>query len=168
MRFNDWPLMDGALIPPMAVLFDKATIGEAFIDSLALVQFNHRLVAYGLLALAVWHMLSAGGTAYAKGATVLLGLVTAQAVIGVVTLVLVVPLWRASCTRASPCWCWACAVACLCADPRAADAGGAGRAGRSGGVGHRAGRVAQRTASSRLARLMLRIAGASHLRMRLV
>ena len=93
MRFNDWPLMDGALIPPMSVLFDKSTIGEAFIDSLALVQFNHRLVAYGLLALAVWHMLSARGTAYAKGATVLLGLVTAQAVIGVVTLVLVVPLW---------------------------------------------------------------------------
>lgn len=93
MRFNDWPLMDGALVPPMAVLFDKPSVFEAFIDSLALVQFNHRLVAYGLVALALWHMLAARGTAYGKGATVLFGLISAQAVIGIVTLVLVVPLW---------------------------------------------------------------------------
>ena len=93
MRFNDWPLMDGVLVPPLSVLFDRPTIGEAFIDSLALVQFNHRLVAYGLLALALWHLLAARGTAYAKGATVLFGLITAQAVIGIVTLMLVVPLW---------------------------------------------------------------------------
>lgn len=93
MRFNDWPLMDGALVPPMAVLFDKPSVFEAFIDSLALVQFNHRLVAYGLVALALWHMLSARGTAYFKSATVLFGLMLAQAVIGIVTLMLVVPLW---------------------------------------------------------------------------
>lgn len=93
MRFNDWPLMDGALVPPMAVLFDKPSIFEAFIDSLALVQFNHRLVAYGLVASTLWHMLSARGTAYFKSATVLFGLMLAQAVIGIVTLMLVVPLW---------------------------------------------------------------------------
>lgn len=93
MRFNDWPLMDGAVIPPVAWLFDRPTVAEAFIDSLALVQFNHRLVAYGLVALALWHMLAARGTAYGKSAVVLFGLISAQAVIGIVTLMLVVPLW---------------------------------------------------------------------------
>jgi cytochrome c oxidase assembly protein subunit 15 len=93
MRFNDWPLMDGALVPPAHVLFDRPTLLEAFVDSLALVQLNHRLIAYGLIALALWHLLSARGTAYAKGATVLFGLIAAQAVIGILTLMLVVPLW---------------------------------------------------------------------------
>jgi cytochrome c oxidase assembly protein subunit 15 len=93
MRFNDWPLMDGVLIPPANVLFDRPTVLEAFVDSLALVQLNHRLVAYGLIALALWHLLAARGTAYAKGAVMLFGLIAAQAVIGIVTLVLVVPLW---------------------------------------------------------------------------
>jgi len=93
MRFNDWPLMDGAWIPPANVLFDRPTVAEAFVDSLALVQFNHRLAAYALLALALWHLRAARGTAFAKGAVVLFGLIAAQAVIGIVTLVLVVPLW---------------------------------------------------------------------------
>jgi len=93
MRFNDWPLMDGALVPPLDQLFDKPSALEAFVDSLALTQFNHRLGAYALFALAIWHMLSARGTGFAKSAVVLLGLVSAQAVIGITTLMLVVPLW---------------------------------------------------------------------------
>lgn len=93
MRFNDWPLMDGAIVPPLAVLFDRPTVLESFIDSLALVQFNHRIAAYLLVGLAFWHMLAARGTAYAKGAAVLFGLIGAQAIIGIVTLMLVVPLW---------------------------------------------------------------------------
>lgn len=93
MRFNDWPFMDGALIPPAAVLFDKPTIAEAFLDSLALTQLNHRLGAYALLVLAFGYVLATRGTWAAKGSRVLLGLILAQAAIGVVTLVLVVPMW---------------------------------------------------------------------------
>lgn len=93
MRFNDWPLMDGAWVPPAHVLFDRPTVAEAFVDSLALVQFNHRLAAYALIAVALWHLLAARGTAHAKGAVVLFGLIAAQAVIGIITLMLVVPLW---------------------------------------------------------------------------
>ena len=93
MRFNDWPLMDGALVPPLGQLFDKPTALEAFIDSLALTQFNHRLGAYALFALALWHMLAARGSGFAKSAIVLFGLITAQAIIGITTLMLVVPLW---------------------------------------------------------------------------
>jgi cytochrome c oxidase assembly protein subunit 15 len=93
LRFNDWPFMDGSLIPPAEILFNRPTIAEAFIDSMALTQFNHRLVAYGLLALAFWHLWTARGSAFAKGSVVLFGLVCAQAVIGIVTLMLVVPLW---------------------------------------------------------------------------
>lgn len=93
MRFNDWPFMDGALIPPAVVLFDKPTIAEAFLESLALTQLNHRLGAYALLALAVAYVLATRGTWAAKGSLVLLGFVFAQAAIGVVTLLLAVPMW---------------------------------------------------------------------------
>jgi heme a synthase len=93
MRFNDWPLMDGALVPPLDQLFDKPSAVESFVDSLALTQFNHRIGAYTLFVLALWHMLSARGTPLGRSAVVLFGLISAQAVIGITTLVLVVPLW---------------------------------------------------------------------------
>lgn len=95
MRFNDWPLMDGVWIPPMAVLFDRPTVLEAFIDSLALTQFNHRLGAYALLLLAAIHALSARGTDHGTSALVLLGLISVQALIGIMTLIWVVPFGTA-------------------------------------------------------------------------
>jgi cytochrome c oxidase assembly protein subunit 15 len=95
--FNTWPLMDGALIPSGALLFAKTPFWENFVDNVALVQFNHRIGAYLLLAFALWHALSlrrAGpGSGAAKRATALAGMMLMQGALGVITLVLVVPLW---------------------------------------------------------------------------
>lgn len=95
--FNTWPLMDGALVPPASTLFAGTPFWENFVDNVALVQFNHRIGAYILLAFALWHMLSlrraAPGSGGAKRATAIAGLVLAQSALGIVTLLLVVPLW---------------------------------------------------------------------------
>ena len=95
--YNTRPLMDGALVPPAETLFVVTPFIENFVDNTALVQFNHRLGAYLLLGLAIWHLLGlrrfAPGTPAARRAGVLAALVLAQGVLGIVTLVLVVPLW---------------------------------------------------------------------------
>lgn len=97
LSFNTWPLMDGGLAPSLATLFAVSPWLENFIDNIALVQFNHRMMAYALLAFVIWHAVllrgRAPGSPAARRATALAGLVTAQAILGVVTLVLVVPLW---------------------------------------------------------------------------
>jgi cytochrome c oxidase assembly protein subunit 15 len=54
MAYNTWPLMDGGFSPPREVLFIRPLWLENFIDSLALVQLNHRLYAYALVALGAW------------------------------------------------------------------------------------------------------------------
>jgi heme a synthase len=95
LTFNTWPLIDGTFIPPYDALFVVKPWIENFVDNAALVQFNHRMTAYALLVFAIWHWFSlrqrhATGT---KGALLLAFGVVIQAVIGVVTLLLVVPLW---------------------------------------------------------------------------
>ncbi len=95
--YNTWPLMDGALIPPASVLFSVSPWLENFVDNVALVQFNHRIAAYALLLFAILHAVQVRrhmpASTAARRATVLAGLVLGQAGMGVVTLLLVVPLW---------------------------------------------------------------------------
>lgn len=95
--FNTWPLMDGALVPSGSLLFAQTPFWENFVDNVALVQFNHRLGAYVLFAFALWqavHLRRVGPqSSAAKRATAIAGLMTAQAALGIVTLLLVVPLW---------------------------------------------------------------------------
>ena len=95
--FNTWPLMDGVLVPPSSQLFAQTPFWENFVDNVALVQFNHRIGAYVLLAVALWNVLrlrrAAPGSGSAKRATAIAGLVLAQSALGIVTLLLVVPLW---------------------------------------------------------------------------
>lgn len=91
--YNTWPLMDGAFIPAPAKLFVVKPFWENFVDNATLVQFNHRFGAYLLLALALWHAIAACGTAVARRAWHLFALVAAQGLLGIVTLLLVVPLW---------------------------------------------------------------------------
>lgn len=97
--YNTWPLMDGALVPPAKLLFFNSPWIENFVDNTALVQFDHRLVAYLVLALALWHAVAAAwqapGTALARRARVVLGLVLAQVALGITTLLLMVPLHAA-------------------------------------------------------------------------
>jgi cytochrome c oxidase assembly protein subunit 15 len=95
--FNTWPLMDGAVVPPGSLLFAQQPFWENFVDNVALVQFNHRFGAYVLFAFALWQLWwlkrKAPQSSAAKRATAIAGMVTAQAALGVATLLLVVPLW---------------------------------------------------------------------------
>jgi len=92
--YNTWPLMDGALVPA-GLLFQDPWWINAFENTLT-VQFDHRVVAYLLLAFVVfqWWLVSrrAPGSAASRRVTVLASLVVLQAAIGIVTLVTVVPL----------------------------------------------------------------------------
>jgi cytochrome c oxidase assembly protein subunit 15 len=95
--FNTWPLIDGEVFPSLEKLTLLTPLWRNVLDNLLMVQFQHRLMAYMLVllcllqALIAWLLLPA--TRPAKRALVILFLVSAQAAIGIVTLVLVVPLW---------------------------------------------------------------------------
>ncbi len=92
--YNTWPLIDGHFVPPLASLFYGTPWIENLVDNHLTVQFNHRMVAYALLGLALWQAFAlrrdAPGSKAGRRATALAGLVLAQAGIGVVTL-----LWQA-------------------------------------------------------------------------
>ena len=91
--YTDWPMMNGDVLAPVA--WGQGAL--AFLHDQALVQFNHRLVAYGLLiggtvyAVQAWRWRLAEGlgmSAFALAAALWL-----QAALGVVTLINAVPLW---------------------------------------------------------------------------
>ncbi|WP_229447150.1 COX15/CtaA family protein [Nitratireductor sp. B36] len=94
MTYNTWPLMDGALFP--GGLFAQTPAWINFFENPKMVQFVHRLGAYALLILAVWQivfvMRREPGTPHARR-TILFGvLVMAQATVGIMTLIMVVPI----------------------------------------------------------------------------
>lgn len=95
--YNTWPLIDGYFVPPLDELTLLQPVWRNFLDNMLLVQFDHRMVAYALLALviaqAVYTWQVAPRSRASRRAFVLAGLVAVQAAIGIVTLVLVVPLW---------------------------------------------------------------------------
>jgi cytochrome c oxidase assembly protein subunit 15 len=97
LTYNTWPLMDGQFIPPASALFVVTPWIENFVDNVVLVQFNHRMLAYALVAYALWHAWSMRRQASASGAsrraTAMAGLVLAQMILGIVTLLFAVPLW---------------------------------------------------------------------------
>jgi heme a synthase len=90
MTFNTWPLMDGALFP--SGLFIQEPAWRNFFENVATVQFNHRMVAYLLFAVALLHAFQARGSDYTRSANTLAILVALQAGIGIATLIMVVPL----------------------------------------------------------------------------
>lgn len=95
LTYNTWPLMDGDFIP--AGLLTEAPGGFAnLFENITTVQFNHRMLAYAVLILAGFHVFQIArrerGTASATATIVFLAIVI-QALIGIVTLLLVVPLW---------------------------------------------------------------------------
>ncbi len=95
LAYNTWPLMDGGFAPSLEALFARPVWFENFIDNVALVQLNHRLGAYALLAFVLWHAMRAkafGTPREAKQAVGMAHLTLAQAAIGIATLLFVVPL----------------------------------------------------------------------------
>lgn len=95
LTYNTWPLMDGEFIP-QGLLSDAPGGLINLFENITTVQFNHRMLAYVILALAGFHAFQLArnekGIATATSVIVLLAIVM-QALIGIVTLLLVVPLW---------------------------------------------------------------------------
>lgn len=98
LAYNTWPLMDGHLIPSAGNLYVMAPAWVNHFENTLTVQFQHRMVAYAIVMLALLQGFLAmrGGSGEARSRAVLIALVAlAQAGIGIMTLVLVVPLWSA-------------------------------------------------------------------------
>ena len=94
LSYNTWPLMDGAVIPSDLFILDPAW--RNLFENPKTVQFVHRLGAYTIFALALWHMIATRrrlpGTTHARRALVLFHLVLLQALVGIATLVMHMPL----------------------------------------------------------------------------
>src|SRR6266852_5915431 len=94
--YNTWPDIDGALMPSAARLFFEQPWWRNLFDNALTVQFEHRMTAYMLLALAALHVLDAvrsrAGAAAVNGAIWLAAAVTLQATLGVLTLLNQVPI----------------------------------------------------------------------------
>jgi heme a synthase len=92
--YNTWPLIDGAIIPKASQLFFDAPLWRNFFENTLLVQFDHRILAYGIWAVALLHVIDVARTGRSAflGAAALLGAVTLQAILGILTLVYQVPL----------------------------------------------------------------------------
>lgn len=96
--YNTWPTMDGALVPPVDSLFAIRPWIENFVDNHALVQFDHRVMAYLVVIIAILHAADAGrarSRSAARRARGVAVLALAQAGLGIATLLLAVPLWAA-------------------------------------------------------------------------
>lgn len=94
--YNTWPEIDGALIPsPDRLLFETPWWRNLF-DNVLTVQFEHRMTAYLLLALALWHAIDTlrarAAGAVTAGAWCLFAAVLLQAVLGIMTLLNQVPI----------------------------------------------------------------------------
>ena len=94
--YNTWPHIDGALIPSMARLFFEEPWWRNLFDNTLTVQFEHRMVAYALFALAILHAVDAvrwrAGTTAINGALWLAVAITLQAALGILTLLNQVPV----------------------------------------------------------------------------
>jgi cytochrome c oxidase assembly protein subunit 15 len=92
--YNSWPLMDGRWIPSGA--FGLSPWPRSIVDDVTTAQFDHRIVAYGVVAYAVAQAFfayrAAPRTALARRTLALAGLALAQATLGIATLLLFVPI----------------------------------------------------------------------------
>jgi len=100
--YTDWPLMDGQLIP--SGLFALSPLFVNFFENILTVQWQHRLIAYLLFGLAVWHYwqqarsastsasVSAPIATAANSAAWLAVAICGQAILGIATVMGAVPL----------------------------------------------------------------------------
>jgi cytochrome c oxidase assembly protein subunit 15 len=94
--YNTWPGIDGGFIPASERLWFDVPWWRNLFENTLTVQFEHRMTAYALFALAIFHALDAvrarAGAAAASGAFWLLAAVTLQATLGILTLLNQVPI----------------------------------------------------------------------------
>ena len=92
--YNTFPLMNGHLVPPETLVLEPWW--RNFFNNMTTVQLDHRLLAWLLLALVAWlwwRVRASDASARARiAAHLLLGLLVAQFVLGVATLLAAVPV----------------------------------------------------------------------------
>jgi cytochrome c oxidase assembly protein subunit 15 len=93
LAYNTWPLIDGAFIPAADSLLHMTPSWRNAFENILTIQFDHRMVAYTIWAIALLHAIDAlrSGRA-AAGALTVAALITAQAALGIVTLLYQVAL----------------------------------------------------------------------------
>jgi heme a synthase len=91
--YNTWPLIDGGLVPDASRLWFETPLWRNVFENTLTAQFDHRMVAYVLFGLALWHAIDAAAKrAGARSASALAAAVSVQAVLGVLTLINQAPL----------------------------------------------------------------------------
>ena len=97
--YNTWPLIDGRFVPPLAELLRDVPVWSNPFENVTTAQFDHRMLAYGLLVVAALHAVDAWrharGSDVSRRALLVLLAILAQAGLGITALLLVVPLWAA-------------------------------------------------------------------------
>lgn len=92
--YNTWPLMDGGVVPDAMWAVSPWYLNP--LENIATAQFDHRMMAYVVVVLAVWHVLAVWRTAdderMIRSALWLAGAVLAQVALGIWTLLAAVPL----------------------------------------------------------------------------
>lgn len=92
--YNTWPLMDGRWIP--SGVFGLSPWLRSIVDDVTTAQFDHRVIAYAVVLFALlqaWAAIRvAPGRPLARRALALAGIALAQAALGVMTLLWVVPI----------------------------------------------------------------------------
>jgi cytochrome c oxidase assembly protein subunit 15 len=91
--YNTWPLIDGHFVPDAARLWFDAPWWRNLFENTLTVQFDHRMLAYGLCALALLHAANAvTARAGSRSALVLAAAVILQACLGILTLLNQAPI----------------------------------------------------------------------------
>jgi heme a synthase len=94
--YNTWPLIDGAIVPDGSRLFFDAPLWRNFFENALTVQFDHRMLAYTILLVALIHTFAAASTLkkgpVVVGAVILTAAVALQALLGIFALIMVVPI----------------------------------------------------------------------------
>jgi heme a synthase len=94
--YNTWPDIDGGFIPSAARLFFNVPWWRNLFENTLTVQFEHRMAAYTLFVLVALHAIDAvrsrADRAVIDGALWLLGIVTLQTTLGILTLLNQAPM----------------------------------------------------------------------------
>jgi cytochrome c oxidase assembly protein subunit 15 len=94
--YNTWPMIDGALVPDAGRLFFETPWWRNLFENRLTVQFNHRMLAYAIVILAVMHLVDVARAGRPGGALVgavaVVTMIVLQAVLGIVTLLYQAPI----------------------------------------------------------------------------
>jgi heme a synthase len=96
LTFNTWPLIDGAFIPTSNRLWFETPWWRNLFENALTVQFNHRMMAYLLAAVAILHasdvLRGVDHHDAMAGALTLVAVIGIQAAFGILTLLYQVPI----------------------------------------------------------------------------